>query len=42
MGIIPQMSTNYPRGRGRRYEDKGFVATGVEHEDEIELVLTIF
>ncbi len=84
-GIIPQVSTNYPRGRinpmqGRGYgsaaldrvldyirtkpfgtsdrvaltcnkdnpvarklyENKGFRATGVEDEDEIELVLTIF
>ena len=82
MGIIPQMSTNDPRGRFCRgaamaaaldrvrdyirtkpfgtsdrvaltcnkenpvarklYENKGFQATGVEDEDEIELVLTIF
>ena len=26
----------------KMYEDKGFQATGVEDEDEIELVLTIF
>ena len=62
MGIIPQMSTNYPRGRfpfgtsdrvaltcnkdnpvaRKLYENKGFQATGVEDEDEIELILTIF
>ena len=76
-GIIPQVSTNYPRGRingaaldrvldyirtkpfgtsdrvaltcnkdnpvaRKLYENKGFRATGVEDEDEIELVLTIF
>ena len=76
-GIIPQVSTNHPRGRingaaldrvldyirtkpfgtsdrvaltcnkdnpvaRKLYENKGFRATGVEDEDEIELVLTIF